>query len=1216
VQDQATTWANRLRLDPPQMHRPVPMYWWSGAAPERPKLRAHLDALARLGIGGTIVTYSHLPDGRVDFEGSAPFTPEWWTLFRWFCDESASRQMTVGLCDYNLIGDALLDAGSHTPGCFGALNVVCCDVDPVATSSCATSWSGKPLAAVVTDGNGQREVAWRASTEDDTGPQFLVLAKGVSHVCFIGVKTAQIRNVTSRFDPTHPDAANALIESLYEPFRRELGHHLGSTFRLMFQDELDFGADYPLWSESIERELTRLSPDVVVSALPLLWHDEAGSIDFRLRYKDVCVDLLERHYFRPIFDWHEAAGVSLVMDQISRGDLRVAQRHYVDYASTMRWYHSPGNDDPDLSAERSVAAFKISSSIARLNGRSRVWNEAHYGSGWGVTPDDIVKGLNVGYAAGATFYNPHAVYYTTKQSWWEWAAPDFALRPPWAEHANQLWSYAARCGHLLETSTSQAGVALLDVADDLAVKAGATRSPEVAAALLQALPAHGIDLDVVDSASLRRAVAVDGQLIIDAQRYIIVICPDLKFLRSETTRLLQEFCRQGGHILAVGGTPHLQEQSVLGTSFEESNYSMFSVVDIADCSPSETAAVVAKRILSLGCHMVEPVAGTAMLNKRTTGTLEFVWVTCLTTHEGRLTLKIGDGRPVVVWDPLRQSTIPVEVSPGPGDSQTIRFLAQERHAYLVCLDAVQWEEPRYRDPSEQEASVVAVLGKWCLSIVSGVDNHYADFGLPVGPMPIQSRMIEVSALLPESGLGTGVRETGVEGTGDDGSRIGTSVEEPSPRSWLRVRAGDGPYWRTLGPAQHSNGFEGPAAGTQQQLPKAHWSRYVMSLRAGVPDDPTLKDFLTGPHGLKGRCPDEFLLSAAVDEQDAAGDYWFATVAQNALGINTGSDMSNEPGDDANNPPQGQFFLHAGSRSPMQVWVDGQLVLDSPGIAAEFFPPWGLVNFEPSRFVVPVELSLGPVEILVKLRRESDQTGRAYAVLARQRQVSVPDNAGVLRWWAEPTGALPISLPEPNALVGWTVRAQVPPVAAAARVVVHGRAQAFVDGHEVGTTELGGGQIEVEIPKSVGVAQRVLTLNIVDSQGRQAGAVLNGPIDWVVTSGMSRLGSWVDMGLGDFSGIVAYTATFTVTLEPQRKCTVDLGDVRGTARVFVNGRMAGDLITAPWAVELSNELVDGENVLRIEVASGLAEHYRTFPTPYARPALEGTGLFGPVRVVYQ
>jgi hypothetical protein len=1210
VQRQATSWANKLRSDPPQTHRPVPMYWWSGAAPQRPKLKAHLDAMERLGIGGTIVTYSHLPDGRVDFEGPAPFSREWWTLFRWFCDESASRQMTVGLCDYNLIGDALLDAGSRTPGGFGALQVVCCDVDSGAPSSCATCWSGTPLAAVVTDGNGRREVAWRAPADGDTGPQFLNLAKDASHVCFIGVKTAQIRSVTSHFDPTHPEAANALIESLYDPFRRELGDRLGSTFRMMFQDELDFGADYPLWSESIERELTRLSPGDVVSALPLLWHDEAGSFDFRLRCKDVCVDLLERHYFRPIFDWHEAAGVSLVMDQISRGDLRAAQRHYVDYASTMRWYHSPGNDDPDLSAERSVAAFKISSSIARLNGRSRVWNEAHYGSGWGVTPDDIVKGLNVGYAAGATFYNPHAVYYTTKQSWWEWAAPDFALRPPWAEHANQLWSYAARCGHLLETSTSQAGVALLDVADDLAVNAGATRSPEVAAVLLQALPAHGIDLDIVDSASLSRAVAVEGHLKIDTQRYSIVICPDLKFLRSGTTRLLQEFYRQGGHILAVGSTPHLREDSGLGTSldgsglgttFDKLAHSMFSVVDVADCSPpdiADIAAVVAKRILSLGCHTVEPVAGTAMLSKRTTGTLEFVWVTCLTTQEGRLTLKLADGRPVVVWDPLRQSTVPVEVSPGPGECQTVRFLAKERHAYLVCLDAVQWEEPRYWDPSEKEVSGETVLTEWCLSIVSGIDNQYADFGLPIGPMPIQSRLVEVSALLHESGLGTGV----------EGSRIGIGVEEPSTLNWFRVRAGDGPYWRTIGPAQHSSGFERPEVAPQQQRSKSHWSPYVMSLSAGVPDDPTLKDFLSGPHGLKGRCPDEFLLSAAVDGQDAAGDYWFATVAQNDLGINVGNDP--------NNHAPGQFFLHAGSRSPMQVWVDGQLVLDSPGIAAEFFPPWGLVNFEPSRFVVPVELPLGPVEILVKLRRESDQTGRAYAVLTRQREVSVPEDAGVLRWWAEPTGALPITLPEPNALVGWAVRAKVPPVAAAARVVVHGRAQAFVDGHEVGTTELGGGRIEVLMPKSVGVAQRVLTLNIVDSQGRQAGAVLNGPIDWVITSGMSRLGSWVDMGLGDFSGIVAYTATFPVALEQKPRCTVDLGDVRGTARVFVNGRLAGDLITAPWAVDVSNELVDGENVLRIEVASGLAEHYRTFPTPYARPALEGTGLFGPVRVLNQ
>lgn len=114
----------------------------------------------------------------------------------------------------------------------------------------------------------------------------------------------------------------------------------------------------------------------------------------------------------------------------------------------------------------------------------------------------------------------------------------------------------------------------------------------------------------------------------------------------------------------------------------------------------------------------------------------------------------------------------------------------------------------------------------------------------------------------------------------------------------------------------------------------------------------------------------------------------------------------------------------------------------------------------------------------------------------------------------------------------------------------------------------------------------------------------------------------------FSGTATYRKTFDMPRPADAsRVFIDLGAVKETARIRLNGRDCGTLWCAPWRLEITEALVPGENRLEIEVVnlwpnrligdSGLAPeaqrtqtNIRTFkPTG----VLKSSGLLGPVTI---
>ncbi|MDR1923993.1 MAG: hypothetical protein LBQ66_06435, partial [Planctomycetaceae bacterium] len=74
------------------------------------------------------------------------------------------------------------------------------------------------------------------------------------------------------------------------------------------------------------------------------------------------------------------------------------------------------------------------------------------------------------------------------------------------------------------------------------------------------------------------------------------------------------------------------------------------------------------------------------------------------------------------------------------------------------------------------------------------------------------------------------------------------------------------------------------------------------------------------------------------------------------------------------------------------------------------------------------------------------------------------------------------------------------------------------------------------------------------------------------------------GIKYFSGIATYQKTFNIKKQNNQPLFLDLGNVEVMARVHLNGKLVGTCWIAPYRLEITDDVKDGENELRVEVAN--------------------------------
>jgi hypothetical protein len=886
--------------------------------------------------------------------------------------------------------------------------------------------------------------------------------------------------------------------------------------------------------------------------LPALWRD-MGPVTpkARMDFADVRMALMEERYFQPIYRWHASRGLIFACDSGGRG---TRPDEFGDYFRATRWYSAPGHDTPGGRAD--LIKGKVSSSVASLYRRPRVWLEGYHSLGWGATPERLMQATRENYLYGCTLLNLHGLYYTTHGSFWEWAPPCYHFRMPYWEHMGAFLKYFDRLSYLLSQGTFVCDVAIVYPVAPFEAGLDGQNATQTAFEIGSTLMKAGINFEFVDADSLSRATVRDGRLRVTDSTYRALIFPAMEAVRWPSLEKAARFAKAGGLVLNVGTLPRASDRAgrddqeldalVAGTFPDHRR-----LAKPADVPPLLLAAYTpdtrADRPVRSLHRQVGPRDVYLVMDAPKDSIVEF-------RARGRAEL----------WDPWTGDVRPLRIVGETSAGTKVEMPLEDHEASVVVFSPGQphiQPAPRGHVPR----STITVEGDWEFELQPTLDNRYGDFRLPATDKIIgaEARIFRQAV---ESGDVTAWRAPNF-----DDSRWERVTYDFGPQFWLLgPLPADAPETE-LAKLTHLNPQEPVTVGGQPH----RWRPYRFSWRQGLEGDPGHQ----GYHGLKENVTDHFLclgkrgsaLNEIKYEPEPGGNRYYLWTSATVDGDTTARILASAHQD--GEKPHASEVL-----TPAAVFLNG-LRIES--------------------LQAPVSLRAGANPILVRY----DQAGRGCFVLKCDAQPSAKRTPLAMTWFDDPSvirfdvfaGAKPAE---------W-FRFTAPPGLRAMTVTAKGRVEAWADGQPMRAAGSGRFETITRLPRAA-----VVALRVVAETGASGAAALPEPVRLDCGPGTAALGDWSKLGaLECYSGGAWYRKTVTIPAAAQ--VTLDLGKVVATAEVRVNGQSAGIRVAPPWTLDITKWVKPGENRIEILVYNTLANHYLTIPTRYRGDLT--SGLLGPVTI---
>lgn len=726
---------------PDPRYSPAPIWWWSGERLAIDRMRWQLDQLARMGIHNVVVL-NLAPSGPLfgsDADDPPFLSEEWWTIFTRVCDHAKSIGTFVWFYDQIGFSGANYQAElvAANPE-FMAERLRVIRVEGVGTLRAECPGDAKPHAAYVVNLS-KPEDAWYVPTEGR------VASVDVNEPS----KLRLVYTLRQGYDYFTRDACEKLLDTVHRQFEQRVPQHLGTTIPGSFQDELP---DLPTWNRTFAQSFEDAFGYRITDVIHHLF--EEGGDDARrtrMHYQQHRARLAEEALFKPFFAWHEKHGLQCGFDQQSparEARIQGSVAKYADYTRTHRWYAIPGCD--------LHGNGKIHSSIAFMYDRPRVWIEGFHSTGWGGTIADTFDWLLPYLRSGCTLYNPHAVYYSTRMGWWEWAPPSTCWRQPYAMHYRGFADMVARLMKLFSSGVQQADVAVLfptsTVQSSMTPTVDAFPPADVANEALHGLigsmrwhqedvgllDKHAIEFHLLDEESIRNATMRDGTMRIRDVPIRTLFLPGVSMLERGTERAIRAFAEAGGRVVAIGSSEARTDDGNLIDFATLPNASV--VKDVASVEPllkdvpRAVRAPVATlhRRLDDGTHVLLVPAHTGM----TTTVVWKDWFATLerATHDTSRCLKsveirLPDGaRDVHRFDPIDASVERILMI---GSTVSIDF----RGASFTVLvwsdtDAEQTSQP---DFVRAKRVLMTLSDEWTVEYVPTLPTEFADIFDPSRP---------------------------------------------------------------------------------------------------------------------------------------------------------------------------------------------------------------------------------------------------------------------------------------------------------------------------------------------------------------------------------------------------------------------------------------------------------------------------------------------------
>ncbi|OGV63018.1 MAG: hypothetical protein A2283_14850 [Lentisphaerae bacterium RIFOXYA12_FULL_48_11] len=1157
---------------PPAGYGEVPFWWWTGDKLDIDRLVWQLNELHKKGISGVQVNYSHYDTPGWLTENDEPdiFTEEWWKVYSNVSKECSKLNMGIGLSTYTLdwprgasnlffhlfyskpeLNAIQLEKGPQIRVKGGETRTFDCVENQFAVRAYPVIdgkilRGGVDLAPFIKDG----KVTWTAPEGQWEVWMFRAVPQKGS------------------LNPLMSGSGDTVIKGFFQQFQDHNAGKSAKGLNYFFNDELHIGVGKFAWNTDFAEEFRQRKGYELLEVLPAMWSD-MGNVTPKVRmdYADVRMSLMEERYFKPIYSWHASRGMIFACDSGGRG---LSPNEFGDYFRVTRWYSAPGHDTPGGNAD--LIKGKVSSSIANLYQRPRVWLEGYHSLGWGATPERIMFATRENFLYGCTLFNLHGLYYATYGSHWEWAPPCYHFRMPYWNHMDVFLGYFDRLSYLLSQGHFVADVAVVYPVAPYEADMDGNRAKNTAFDLGRRLMAAGINFEFIDNDSLARAVVENGRLVVKAANasYQALVLTDMEAVRWPTIEKAAAFAQAGGKVYNVGALPVVSDR--VGREDPE----LAAKVNLAfkpECrfGKNENAVEAIRKAFVQDVRGVDQVVRAL---HRKAGSRDIYMVMDAKPDS---VVEFRAKGAVEFWDAWTGATTPLRVIEETSTGTKVELPMDTYEAQIVVFspDRKHVNPPRKNNVN---ATSRTLANEWNVTFVPTMDNAYGDFRMPV---TADNKMIGL-----EARRFAWARET-------EALAKTAMLPATDDKKWTRQLHGYGPQFYVLGPLPDNVDVKqldaelaklklvDPSASVSVNGKNFTWRPYEFSWRMGKEGDHGHQ----GYHGLKRIVTDDFIC-----------------LGKQAGGLNETRYEAEKDGK--------RYYLWTcatvSEAVSASITVSCAAPADKSHTSKVITPAEVFVNGEVVDIGKPVSLKAGSNPVLVRY----DQAGRGHFVM---RKADVPAAGSrtplSMRWYDDP-GVIPFDVYAGDQHAEW-FRFLSAPGTEAIHVQASGQVQAWINGEPM-KAKRGGRFVARKVP----VSTAVVALRIVPQTGRSGGSLIPEPV--IVETdgtGMLALGDWSQAGiLNNYSGGVCYKTSFKLAKdEIKNRVILRLGSVVATAEVRVNGKKAGVRVAPPWRIDISDYVKSGENTLEVLVYNTLANHYQTVPSRYRGSPV--SGLLGPVALEF-
>lgn len=1209
---------------------PVPTWWWSGDEVTEERVRWQMEKFRQGGLRNICIINLAPMGPAFGCESDRPvyLSDEWWHLFEVTLKEA--ERLGMRLWFYDQIG-------------FSGANL------PARIVSETPEYAGYQLYRF---------------TEEEALPQGAEVILVHERMRYAVIRQG--------FNWLNPNACAALINRVHKEVERRFKHYLGNTIAGSFQDELP---GMPLWTPELEVRYKERYGKELIPLLPALFEAIPGAEEVRRNVTRLAAEQAEEAFFKPLGQWHERNNMIIGFDQAGpsrRGDPNAAQRFYLDYFRTHRWFNAPGND---MDGE-----VKPHSSMAHMHGGKRVWLEGFHSSGWGGTLEETMHWLLPLFQAGATLYNPHAVYYSTRGGWWEWAPPDTGWRQPYFEHYPAFADTVSRICWLLTQGKHVCDVAVhypsYAVSGLLSLNDGkryehtmrlANRDPNERVSQIRKVYwelvgqwhrrqqiADGVlkgahrDFDIIDDTAIEKASVETGKLHIEGENFSVLLLCGTTVMDTAARKKLDDWIAAGGTVIAVDvpdtdpeipGMLRVNSAEAAAQFIEEKQPRLVEGKGLSLHRRTEEADIFLLLPEDGGLMMMNQAAGpdtklpeSAVYRLRTEGVPE-------------------------LWNPLTGETAPIRYK---RDGEIIEVevpfkewpaaLVVSRFAHAAESEAEQ-QLPVLSETDEragQSDRETILLDQWTVNVVPTLDNRYGDFDLHDSEgiyAPIERRHVKVKL---EDGSAAGEPGGWHSSTYDDSDWDVKLWSEQA--AWLTSQ-GEQFNAAEARPVVYSSVFgdiaERDWIGRMGRVPRRYLTldmvpkdeyvcarSYVFAPEAGkywirIESNAEIRCFINGDEvkwSGQGECSawislkegyNEIQLQAKAmkkREKIRAGievnrssreplPLWISTQTPNPL-----STLSrNVKAASAGKVRQVKLIFVAKGRSALV--VNGTKVTEHGDFHPVYRSGQELVDvtslWQDGENNITLTLPEGEGQVLVDGRIEM-QDGSVHTFFTGTDWQDEQGNAAQTDAYTETENLWLNARPHPLPAVGWLMpdsepadkplpfvadpstagkavwlRYPLPVGAKSMKLRATGKTRVWINGTEA---VLSGDTVSFA-PQPAGT---IAAVRIEPSGVETEAAVLTAPIRFKTAATAGQLGDWrTALALPHHSGVVEYDTMFTS--EESTEAVLDLGHVRGTAEVWLNGVSLGVRLWRPYQYTIKG-LGKGLHRLRIRVTNTLGAYY--------------------------